>query len=140
MPRSFGTHVRRKQPSILPSYLDIIACVACLSRSPSFPAIAHCSLWELPVCISRCKSSVRCRIVGGSVWPYESQSVLKYFALAERKSREGCGWRERVLFSQQLRTAARMIRGSSLCVEAGAEVKNLLGVSRKERVGRRFRA
>lgn len=32
-----------------PAYLDIIACVACLSRSLSVPAIAHCSLRELPV-------------------------------------------------------------------------------------------
>ena len=32
-----------------PSYLAIIACVACFSKSLSFPAIANCSAIELPV-------------------------------------------------------------------------------------------
>jgi hypothetical protein len=32
-----------------PSYLAIIACVACFSKSISFPAIANCSAIELPV-------------------------------------------------------------------------------------------
>jgi hypothetical protein len=57
--------VKEQKPSILPSYLDIIACVARLSRSPSFPAIAHCSLCALPVCVSRCKNSAPCGSVRG---------------------------------------------------------------------------
>ena len=52
----------KSQEIFSPSYLDIIACVACLSRSPSDPAIAHCSLRELPVCRVRCRISERCGV------------------------------------------------------------------------------
>jgi len=52
----------KSQEIFSPSYLDIIACVACLSRSPSVPAIAHCSLRELPVCRVRRRISKRCGV------------------------------------------------------------------------------
>jgi hypothetical protein len=42
-----------KEMGVLPSYLAIIACVACLSKSISFPAMAVGSLVGLPVFSSR---------------------------------------------------------------------------------------
>jgi hypothetical protein len=69
----------KSQEIFSPSYLDIIACVACLSRSPSDPAIAHCSLRELPVCRVRCRISERCGVgmsVGVGVVGCEGRRVL----------------------------------------------------------------
>ena len=39
------------------SYLGTIFCVACLSKSPSFPAIAQCWLSVAPACRERSKRS-----------------------------------------------------------------------------------
>jgi hypothetical protein len=44
----FGLQCAKKYASRL-SYLAIIACVACLSKSPSFPDIVTGSALELPV-------------------------------------------------------------------------------------------
>ena len=51
-------------------------------------------------------------------------------ALAERKGREGCGWRDRVRFSQQLRTAAKAISKMEILRRSWRRVKSLLGVRR----------
>jgi hypothetical protein len=46
------------------SYLCDIFCVACFSKSPSFPAIAQCWQSEAPVCRGGSESSRRCRFFG----------------------------------------------------------------------------
>jgi len=55
---------------------------------------------------------------------------ISHLALAERKGREGCGWRGRVRFSQQLRTAARATSKMEMLRRSWRRVKSLLGVRR----------
>jgi hypothetical protein len=60
-------------------------------------------------------------------------------ALAERKGREGCGWRDRVRFSQQLRTAAKAISKMGDPASQLAQSEEFVGCEeRKGRLGRRF--
>src|SRR6187402_2097411 len=49
----FNLPEQRETQADSPSYLAIIACVACLSKSISFPAIADCALREVPVFFNR---------------------------------------------------------------------------------------
>lgn len=96
---------RLEEMGILPSYLAIIACVACLSKSISFPAITIGFFVRLPVLLVASRKSFvdsEDRGVEDLVevcWVFHEREGTEYFNFKEpdvshaSKGREGCWWR-----------------------------------------------
>jgi hypothetical protein len=97
-----------------PSYLAIIACVACFSKSISFPAIANCSAIELPVFGREIDDVVLEDFrVRRRIRSHEKNPRRGYFSLSTLqwpKGREGRRWRASKKLEMVVKCCARLRR------------------------------